>query len=289
MKWIPYLIIFFLYSCANVANRLPATTIIDKHIVFDIDWSIVSEIKKPTPYIIKNPRVIKVYETYYFINEGLEEFIEDILSHPEIKVSFYSGGNSIRNNELLSKIKLKNGRSLSQIAYKVLSREDLVSVEAVSGAPFAERFKKDLTKISKNLEQLIMFDDNAKFTIENGEDQSRHVFFIGKAFEYFDKFKDAKNLSGEYIPKNYDEWLLDRKKLNILHAVFNESYDESVESDISLSEAMKKREELLNLKDHEWNSQISQYYRKYKKKDIQHGSSSSSLNCHEIAKILIGL
>lgn len=289
MKWSYFLFIFFLLSCTKLVTRDPAEISGERHVVFDIDWTIVSEIKSPSPHILKNKRVIEVLGKHYFINEGLEAFIEDVLSHPKMKISFYSGGLAVRNKELLSKIKLKNGQSLQAIAYKILSNEDLVTVEGIPiNARFADRFKKDLSKVSKNMEELIMFDDTANFVLENGNGQGRHVFFIGKAFEVFENFSDTAGKSGEYVPRTYDEWLLNKKKLSILHAVFNEAYEESTVSGITFSEAMKNREELLNLKDHQWNSYSNNFYKKnqeIKKTDVL----QKEMDCTQLSKSFLAI
>ena len=287
MKWPYFLFIFFLLSCTSLVTRDPAEISGERHVVFDIDWTIVSEIKTISPDILKNKRVIEVQGKHYFINEGLEEFIGDILSRPKMKISFYSGGLATRNKELLLKIKLKNGQSLHEIAYKILSNEDLVPVVDIpKTARFADRFKKDLSKVSKNMEDLIMFDDTENFFLENGKSQRSHVFFIGKAFEFFENFSDTAGISGEYVPRTYDEWLLNKKKLSILHAVFNEAYEESTDSGITFSEAMKNREELLNLKDHQWNSYSNNFYNKNqrikKPKVLQ-----KEMDCTQLSKLFL--
>ncbi|MBC7714363.1 MAG: hypothetical protein H7177_13545 [Rhizobacter sp.] len=268
-----------------MAQRTPSAKTPERHVVFDIDWTIVSEIKKPTPEILKNKRLIKVQDKTYYVNEGLEEFIAEILSHPEMKISFYSGGESIRNQELLSKIKLKDGRSLLQIAYKIMSKEDLVIMDAPVGARFSERYKKDLTKISKDMDQLIMFDDTPNF-IKNSE-QAEHVFFIGKALEHYETFLETEGTSGEYVPKNYDEWFLNNKKLVVLNGVFREAYTESVEDGIPFSETMKKREGFLNMADHEWNNQTSIYFKKIQKIDFSR-PHPKGVSCQQMARSLIG-
>ncbi len=263
MKWLLLLFIFTTFSCARLASRDPADKAVERHIVFDIDWTIVSEIKNPTPADLKNKRIIEVEGLHYFISDGLEDFIENILNKKEMRISFYSGGKESRNIKLLSKIKLKNGKSLFDISYKVLGSNDLVPVlDAPPGARFAERFRKDLTKVSKDLDQLIMLDDTANFVVDSSDNQREHVFFIGKAFLHFEKYSDVEGQVGEYIPKSYDQWLLNRNRLRILNVMFSEAYEESIASGIPFSEAMKKREELLNLKDHEWNIHTKRLYKK---------------------------
>ena len=185
MKWLLFLFILSSFSCAQHAIRSPASG--ERHIVFDVDWTIVSEIKNPTARDLKNKRVLEVEGIHYFISDGLENFIQDIRSYKEMKISFFSGGKKSRNTKLLSMIKLPDGKSLLDIAYKVLNNEDLVPVaDAPPEARFSERFKKDLTKVSKVLDSLIMLDDTAGFVVDSSDNQAKHVFFIGKAFLYFE-------------------------------------------------------------------------------------------------------
>nr|BDT27689.1 NLI interacting factor-like phosphatase [Bacteriovorax sp. HI3] len=258
--------LFLLFSCAHEEFRSPAQeSAKPRHVVFDIDWTIVTEVTRESALVSKtskNKRIIEVQGKHYYINDGLEEFVSEILSHPEMRVSFYSGGKKSRNEELLSKIKLKNGKSLKDIAYKILNNEDLIDVPgALPEWRFSEKHKKDLSKVSKDLSELIMFDDTAHFVFEGRELQSNHVFFIGTSFEYFDNFEEARNLSGEYIPKSYEEWLLNQKKLVVLMGAFKEAYQEAVDGKVSFAEAMKQKEELLNLKDHYWNEHSRRYFK----------------------------
>lgn len=289
MKWTLILFILFALSCTHVTSRGPSAESIYKHVVFDIDWTLVNEIKHPTPSMLSNTRVIEVAGIHYYVNEGLEEFFEDLRSKKDIKVSFFSGGKHLRNTELLSKIKLKDGKSLKDLAYKILSQEDLVIVEnAPVGARFAERFKKDLTKVTKELDQLIMFDDTPNFVLENSDNQNNHVFFIGKAFEYFETYTEASKISGEYVPKSYEQWLLNKKKLNILNVAFNEAYFEASENGISFSEVMKKKEDLLNLKSHEWNAYSSSTFKKFQGILFQE-SKASAQDCYQLTKPLLNI
>lgn len=282
MKWVLFLFILTLFSCAKFVSRDPADKATKRHIVFDIDWTIVSEIKNPSSSDLKNKRVIEVEGKHYFVSDGLENFIEDILSHKTMRISFYSGGKESRNHTLLSKIKLKNGKSLLEISYKVLSNEDLTAVPgAPKGARFAERFRKDLTKVSKDLEELIMLDDTANFVVDSSDNQNQHVFFIGKSFEYFEKYSDAEGKVGEYVPRSYDQWLLNKNKIGILNIVFNEAYAESAETGIPFSEAMKKREGLLNLQGHEWNVHSKRLYKQLQKMPLLESISLGS-DCHSL-------
>ena len=293
MKWTLFITFFLFVSCA-LQERMPAQEklkVKDRHVVFDIDWTIVSEIKNQAVEVTQKKRVVEVGGHRYFINEGLEEFVEELLAHPEIRVSFYSGGKASRNNELLSLIKLRDGRSLKDVAYKILSNEDLVSVPlAPATLPFSERHKKDLTKVTSDLSELVMFDDTATFVLETKAPQSNHVFFIGVAFEYFENYDEVKGMSGPYVPKSYEEWLLNQKKLIVLHGAFKEAYLEAQTKEISFSEAMKKRENLLNLKDHQWNEYSKKYFQDITKSAPATPKASSFLfDCHGGMRALMGL
>ncbi len=285
MKCVILFLFSFLISCSQIARK-PAEIADVKHLVLDIDWTIVTEVKDPLMKVNPASRLIEVGGVKYFINEGLEELIEEALSHPDIRLSFYSGGKRERNFELLSRIKLKNGKSLKDVAINIFSGEELVRNEmAPEKASFSQRLKKDLTLISKNLKDIIMLDDTPDFVLDTLEKQSDSVFFIGKAFEYFDSFEDIKGKSGEYVPESYTAWLLNRKKLYILKEAFKESYLEASRGENSLLEGMKKREKLLDLKSHKWNV----YSRALYSKAMKSLDKKPTLNCIDLASQLVTL
>ena len=286
MKWTLLILIFVLAGCAQL-TRYPAAEAEFRHVVFDIDWTIVAEIKPETQKKMKSKRVVEVAGHSYFVNEGLESFIQDILDKKDVKISFYSGGQRARNLELLSKIKLRDGRSLKDVSYKILSFEDLATTDAAADAPFFERFKKDLSKVTPDLDQLIMFDDTYDFVLNTKADQTNHVFFIGSAFEHFESFKDTKELSGKYIPKTESEWMLNNKKLYILNAAFNDAYLESNSGNVTFSEAMKRKEDQLNLKGHQWNELSEHYYKNALQIDFPK-KIQETFRCNEAMKVLIG-
>lgn len=271
-------------SSCTTPQRSPSSVI--KHLVFDIDWTIVKEIRDENIKPSNLSRMITIEGKNYFINDGLEDFIIHVLSKPDMKISFYSGGKDTRNIELLSKIKLPDGRSLKDIAFKVLDFDDLVRAENIpETAPFAERLKKDLSKISLDLKNVIILDDTDNFFLDStiGDRQQRQSFsFIGKAFLFFDHYHQTKDQVGEYVPKSYDSWLLDRKKLYVLKEAFESAYQESLEGSVFFSEAMKKQEELLNLKSFEWNEWSKKYFNLSNKNESSFGKKKMNRNfCHE--------
>lgn len=247
-----FIILLVFASCAEI-GRHPAETYRHQvqHIVFDIDWTIVAEVKDPTNF----KDVIHVDGTDYVVYPGLRSLIQEMAQYPEIKISFFSGGANKRNEKLLSLIKLDDGRSLQKIAYKILGRDDLVRMEHVpESARFAERYKKDLSKVSDDINSIIMFDDTANFTLPNSGRQKDQVFFMGTSYLPFASFEEAQKHTGEYVPKSYEAWKLDRERLELLREAFKESYQEwkNAGTNGELSDHIKAREVLLRFDLHQW-------------------------------------
>ncbi|MDD4974068.1 MAG: hypothetical protein PHY93_06935 [Bacteriovorax sp.] len=241
--------------------RAPASLKVRKHVVFDIDWTITSEVKPD----FEGQRIIIVEGKKYFVHEGVEKLVEELLQKKEINISFFSGGSFARNHSLLSQIKLGDGRTLEDIAYKILNKEDLTKVEgALDSDKFFLRYKKDLSKITDDLNNLIMIDDTDHFVLNSKQEE--HVLFLGKTFQHFEKFSDAKIASGDYVPRSVGEWSFAQKKLLILSGAFNEAYLDAELSGISWSEAIKNQEKLLDFSSGEWND----YSRSMYGKSIKH-------------------
>jgi hypothetical protein len=235
---------------------MPATLKEKKHVVFDIDWTITSQV---TPNF-KDNRIIEVEGKKYFVHDGIEQFVEELLQKKEMNISFFSGGSKSRNHSLLRQIKLSDGRSLEDIAYKILNSEDLTRVEgAIPSDKFSLRYKKDLNKITTDLSNLVMIEDTLHFVLN--QKQEEHVLFLGKTFLHFENFSDAKLGTGEYIPRSVGEWSLARKKLLILNSAFNAAYTETEQSGLSWSEAVKNQEVQLDFSSGEWNDYSRTMYK----------------------------
>jgi hypothetical protein len=262
------LFLVLITSCADWA-RNPASSNKIRHIVFDIDWTLTSEVKTD----MQGPRIISVEGKKYFIMDGVEEFVEDLLSRKDTKISFFSGGSKERNHVLLQKIKLSDGRSLEEIAFKILNREDLTtSPGALPTDKFSVRFKKDLTKISKDLSELIMIDDTENFTLNNR--QNEHVIGLGKTYEYLKTFQASKEAVGEYVPRSIDEWSFAKYKLSIIHGAVNSALIKSEEQGVDLSEAMQIEKMQLNLASNQWNDYSNKMYEQSRRLSKQKSSAT---------------
>ncbi len=240
------LFITLLLSACAEWERAPAS-VKSRHVVFDVDWTITSEVKPES----KGSRVITVEGKKYFVQDGIEELVSNLLEK-DIKVSFFSGGSYSRNHALLKAIVLSDGRTLEDIAFKILNREDLTTVPGSKPTDkFSQRYKKDLSKVSNDLSELIMIDDTAGFVLD--EKQSEHVLFLGKTFEHFDTFAEAKVAAGEYVPRTVGEWSFARQKLLIINGAINHAFEEMQKSQITFSEAMKLEAREMNFVSGEWN------------------------------------
>lgn len=277
-------ILFFAVSCGQLARKPAAETYLpSKHIVFDIDWTITSEVAPD----FKGERIIEVEGKKYFVHDGIEDFVENILSKKDISISFFSGGSLTRNQSLLKQIKLRDGRSLYEIAYKILSKEDLTTVpNALATDKFSKRYKKDLLKVSRDLSQLIMIDDTEHFVLNALQEE--HVIPTGKTFEHFEKFSEAKVATGDYIPRSESEWSFARKKLLILNGAFEQAYNDLRKKGLSFKEAMKNQEQLLDLASGEW-SEYSTQMLKLSAVQKSRLMASSQYNCFQLIKPLMEL
>ncbi len=80
MKRAVLFIIFLVFAgCADISRHpAEATGQQIQHIVFDIDWTIVAEVKDPSRF----KDVINVDGTDYVVYPGLRSLIQEIAQHP---------------------------------------------------------------------------------------------------------------------------------------------------------------------------------------------------------------
>ena len=154
---IPIVLVVFFYEGTSL--RSPSSQSI-RHIVFDLDGTLVEALgMNSIGDIVLDSG--EAYHVFDYSRELVERAYRDGL-----QVHFYSGGPNERNLDLLSKLKLSNGKSFSDIATSILGREDLVDLgEQFEGQYFSDRYRKDLTKIAP-LDQLVIIEDNRFFPLD---------------------------------------------------------------------------------------------------------------------------
>jgi len=139
-----------------------------KHVVFDLDGTLVESIG----HGVSGDVVLESGEAYHVFPHA-RELVERAWQEG-LQVHFFSGGPKVRNLDLLSKLKLSDGRSFDQIASTIHSYEDLTDLgEDIVGERFTDRFRKDLTKVG-NINELIIFEDVPTFPLDEAQ-QSRAV------------------------------------------------------------------------------------------------------------------
>lgn len=198
-------------------------------IVFDIDLTVVStiydeegtdllrdpsDVKKSTFDIsFKNPElegkvVTETYRKFDGVTDLMLE-LKRLQSEGFVRVSFFSGGHEARNKELLKNIKLTDGTSLYDLATpeRIFSRTDMKATGLKPPARIRERFKKDLTIVNPNLEDVIIVDDIKEFVPDS---QKKNMFWIDEKFPYRDRIygtlpvPDAQTL---YRERNKFDWI----------------------------------------------------------------------------------
>ncbi len=134
-----------------------------KYIIFDLDGTLVESLGMEVPGDI----VLDSGEAYHVFSHAHE--LVERATRAGLEVHFYSGGPTVRNIELLSKLKLSNGKSFLEMASSVLGREDLVDLgEEFEGKYFTDRFRKDLSRIGP-INQLIIVEDNPFFPLNEAQ------------------------------------------------------------------------------------------------------------------------
>lgn len=299
MTWFKLLTSLFIYllivQCGhiNTLNRvspslereISSESFID--IVFDLDWTLVSEnINTSQKLFIDNRVTVKGIE--YRINDWALEMITELSTRQNVRISFYSGGKIERNKELLSKLKLMDNtnRSFLDIAYKVKSFSDLYKVpeSQILGDMFADKFKKNLLEINEDLSNLIIIDDNYKFAID--EIQKKNMFWLGPSYIHYESYKHTPtelidDSIKKFVPKSASEWFVGRNKLLFIWGILDKALDNSKNK--NFVDLVNQYSQNLNLATGEYNSTLKSVYREYffklKKVGIRRGRATLGNSC----------
>jgi hypothetical protein len=236
-------LLFLLGACQNAGgprgleitkSRLPSSGLetpqTKLYLILDIDWTLVSPLSEEQAFdFIGDQRLLKVGGEFYLLKEGARELLEMAFSHPDIEVSFFSGGTKKRNINLLREIILEDGLTALQKSYKVLSKKDLTLISKDEALRFSEKFKKDLSKVHHDLKKVLLIEDLAHFALGDGVNQT---LWLGQTFYpplpymgWHESNKKWQQLGVEnrYLAptKEIDWWA--RRKLFILQAILERS------------------------------------------------------------------
>lgn len=199
------------------------------HIVFDLDWTIFSNAPDTRP--VNLTRVYWSEGKAYRLQDYVEEVMQALSKNPRVKISFMSGGVHERNVTLLKQVKLPDGRSLYDLAYRVLAFDDLTDlypeVPQVQ-MKFTEKYKKNIEKISKDINQVIIVEDVKDFVLPH---QRNSVLHLGNTYEVFESYAEAKALHATtpdrpYVPASLRDWRRDRFRILGAYEVMVQSIEE---------------------------------------------------------------
>ncbi|MDB5037525.1 MAG: hypothetical protein JWQ35_1053, partial [Bacteriovoracaceae bacterium] len=106
-------------------------------VFLDIDWTSVYSVRGP-----HQEDFIHYDKTLYRPTDGLAEFVSALLDIPGVRLSFISGGDRHRNEEVLRTVKLADGSNIFERVYKILSTDEFKRVSDNQNLKFSQRFKK---------------------------------------------------------------------------------------------------------------------------------------------------
>ena len=293
------LLIFCLTSCqhglvktihSSNKRNLASEEIID--LVFDLDWTLVSELKEKGQQISAE-NIVTVQGVDYRINDWALEMITELNQRPNVRISFFSGGNEMRNKELLSKLILmdESGKSFFDIAYKVKNFEDLYEVpqELVNGEKFTDRFKKDLTKINSDLDRLLLVEDNFRFAVN--DIQKKNILWLGPTYIHYEKISNLPSLPLNpeiemFVPKTTDDWFLARNKLLMIWGALDKSIDNKDPNILNNIETYATKVDFSSGKKNTYLDKLyNESYWKLKKVGFRKGRIPASNMCHDLIKV----
>jgi|GEM_PF-2406446 len=197
-SWLLAILIIFSFQPAAFATG----NSID--IVFDIDWTTFYSINADDPFQ-KDKNNITVEGKVYRATDHLAAIVETLLTHPEVRINFFSGGEKSRNEALLKSVRLSDGRTLLDVTHRLYSRGDLLQVSQDETLKFSARYKKVLAP-DWNPERTILIDDQPEFA----KQPLKAVSSLGRLT--FQNDFNSSRVGETYFPANREEWRMERDK-----------------------------------------------------------------------------
>lgn len=209
-------------------------------VVFDIDWTLVNSTTEKMA-AADSKGIIKIDRTFYRLSDHALEVLMALHKTPGVRVSFFSGGSTERNQKLLQIVyeRLNKEAHPSQFQpHLILSVDHIKQVSQSPDLKFSERLKKDLSPYF-DLKRVLLFDDVKDFFYPG---QEKNLIWVGKTYNDRVRF-DLAHLESQsekdkpYSAPNYNEWNRDRNRLLRVLDIVQESLRISREKNISVVEA----------------------------------------------------
>lgn len=284
ISWVIYLFFVFGFVCFLETNdqfisRHPSSERIERHVVFDLDWTLFSEFD---PKIIHpDPeRVFIVEGKSYYLSPHAKELVR-FLHESGIQISFFSGGHKERNLGLLRQVEIEGLGTFEDIAFQTLHREHLTILSTDESLPFTERYKKDLKKVHKNLDEIIILDDDFRFVVNS--DQKKNMFWLGPTYQVLERYDQLPlyaNTTTTYLPATEEAFDLAKNKLLVVKEALREAMFLQDAKRISWREAVFQVQEKLQFKTAKYNQYSLNLKRKGMINKIHSGHRVT--NCQEM-------
>lgn len=224
-------ILIFIISLQLVIFDVQATTPrVPIDIILDIDWTAFYTVDPDQ----RDEKTLSVEGKLYRPTDSLAAVLESLVkTHPEVRISFFSGGERTRNEALLKSYFLSDGRSLFDISYKVFSKEHLHVASNDSQLRFSDRYKKVLDGLwpEWNPDRTILIDDMVDFA----RPPLKAVESMG-VYNFQRRFDPAR--AGEkYFPESLAHWSNERQKAVLWLALLDVSIRDAAAGNESFAEA----------------------------------------------------
>lgn len=153
-------------------------------------------------------KVVQVEGKYYRATDHIEEVLRRLLKYPDVKISFFSGGEKSRNLLLLRSLKIDQNRTAEDIADHIFNRDDLTVISEDKNLRFEERNKKEVEKLIPDFDpkNAILIDDKPRFVNEGVS----AVSSFGTTT--FTKNFDQSRVDVLHFPKSRNFWQQERDK-----------------------------------------------------------------------------
>jgi predicted kinase len=190
-------------------------------VVIDLDWTMFYTLDKPNSLPREEViewRTEKGVESYR-ASDHAAWLIEALISEPGVRVSFFSGGEKMRNEFLLRSLKLSDGRSAYDVASHIFNREDFTPISDDPSLPFDIRSKKRLQGLLRrfDLTRVLMLDDQPRFATAGAKAVHAH------GEHRYRPFFDASLVGRPYEAPSAAAYRRELNKLLIFYGIFSEA------------------------------------------------------------------
>ncbi len=164
----------------------------DRHIVFNLEGVLTQGVPEANLAFLDKSKIITVNGAHYRIADGAIEALRRLAAMPDVKISFFTDLPKDRTEALLQALQLTadGSKTAKSIAFRILTKED----QTTENPP-----KKDLSKVSTDLNNLLFFDRDATRVVDAHQG---NVVSTGPVFFHYDSFEQAQKKAAEMKAAN---------------------------------------------------------------------------------------